>query len=72
MAIFECTEEGYALNLNPYQIFVFINEKTKPYWNCSRNCRKDTNPMRLSYFLLILQKRKSLWMSPTIHNYTNL
>ena len=31
MAIFECTEEGYALNLNPYQIFVFINEKTKPY-----------------------------------------
>ena len=31
MAIFECTEEGCALNLNPYQIFVFINEKTKPY-----------------------------------------
>ena len=30
-AIFECTEEKYALNLNPYQIFVFINEKTKPY-----------------------------------------
>ena len=31
MTIIECTEEKYALNLNPYQIFVFINEKTKPY-----------------------------------------
>lgn len=31
MTIIECTEERYALNLNPYQIFVFINEKTKPY-----------------------------------------
>ena len=31
MTIIECTEEKYALNLNPYQIFVFVNEKTKPY-----------------------------------------
>ena len=31
MTIIECTEEKYALNLNPYQVFVFINEKTKPY-----------------------------------------
>lgn len=31
MTIIECTEEKHALNLNPYQIFVFINEKTKPY-----------------------------------------
>ena len=31
MTIIECTEEKYALNLNPNQIFVFINEKTKPY-----------------------------------------
>ena len=31
MTIIQCTEERYALNLNPYQIFVFINEKTKPY-----------------------------------------
>lgn len=27
----ECTDEKLALNLNPYQIFVFVNEKTKPY-----------------------------------------
>lgn len=31
MTIIECTEERLALNLNPYQVFVFINEKTKPY-----------------------------------------
>lgn len=31
MTIIECTEERYALNLNPFQVFVIINEKTKPY-----------------------------------------
>ena len=31
MTTIECTNEKLALNLNPYQIFVFINEKTKPY-----------------------------------------
>ena len=31
MTTIECTDEKLALNLNPYQIFVFVNEKTKPY-----------------------------------------
>ena len=31
MTTFECSDKKYALNLNPYQIFVFVNEKTKPY-----------------------------------------
>ena len=29
MTIIECTEERYALNLNPYQVFIFENEKIK-------------------------------------------
>ena len=39
-AIFECTEEKYALNLNPFQIFVFINEKTKPYLEMFKELQK--------------------------------
>ncbi len=31
MTTFECSDKKLALNLNPYQIFVFVNEKTKPY-----------------------------------------
>lgn len=31
MTTIECSEEKYALNLNPNQVFIFINEKTKPY-----------------------------------------
>ena len=31
MTAIECTDEKFALNLNPYQIFVFVNEKTKPF-----------------------------------------
>jgi len=31
MTTIECTNEKLALNLNPYQIYVFVNEKTKPY-----------------------------------------
>ena len=31
MTTIECNEEKYALNLNPNQVFIFINEKTKPY-----------------------------------------
>lgn len=31
MTTIECTDEKLALNLNPYQIFIFVNEKTKPY-----------------------------------------
>ena len=31
MTTIECTDEKLALNLNPYQIFVFVNEKTKPF-----------------------------------------
>ena len=43
MAIFECTEEGCALNLNPYQIFVFINEKTKPYLELFKEMQERYN-----------------------------
>ena len=31
MTTIECSDQKLALNLNPYQIFVFVNEKTKPY-----------------------------------------
>ena len=31
MTTIECTDEKLALNLNPSLIFVFVNEKTKPY-----------------------------------------
>ena len=31
MTTIECTDPQKALNLNPYQIFVFVNEKTRPY-----------------------------------------
>ena len=31
MTTIECTDEKFTLNLNPYQIFVFVNEKTKPF-----------------------------------------
>lgn len=31
MTTIECTDEKFALNLNPYQIFIFVNEKTKPF-----------------------------------------
>ena len=43
MATFECTEEGCALNLNPYQIFVFINEKTKPYLELFKEMQERYN-----------------------------
>ena len=33
MTTIECSDAKYALNLNPYQIFIFVNEKTKPYLN---------------------------------------
>ena len=29
MTIVECVNEKTALNLNPFQVFVFLNEKTK-------------------------------------------
>ena len=31
MTTIECSNAKYALNLNPYQIFVFVNEKTRPF-----------------------------------------
>ena len=50
MAIIECTEEKYALNLNPYQIFIFINEKTKPYLEMF----KDLQERSKSYEIVLL------------------
>ena len=31
MTIIECVNEKTALNLNPFQVFVFLNEKTKKF-----------------------------------------
>ena len=31
MTTIECIDRENTLNLNPYQIFIFVNEKTKPY-----------------------------------------
>ena len=49
-AIYECTEERYALNLNPNQIFVFINEKTKPYLEMFKELQKRSK----SYEIVLL------------------
>ena len=49
-AIFECTEERYALNLNPYQIFVFVSEKTKPYIELFKEFQKKSK----SYEIILL------------------
>ena len=49
-AVFECTEEKYALNLNPYQIFVFVSEKTKPYIELFKEFQKKSK----SYEIIIL------------------
>ena len=38
MTTIECTDPKLALNLNPYQIFVFVNEKTKPYLDQLKRC----------------------------------
>ena len=46
-AIFECTEEKYALNLNPYQIFVFVREKTKPYLELFKEFQKMEGPYEI-------------------------
>jgi len=50
MTIIECTEERYALNLNPFQIFVFINEKTKPYLEFLQEKQKNSK----SYEIVLL------------------
>ena len=50
MTIIECTEERYALNLNPFQIFVFINEKTKPYLELFKKIQKSSK----SYEIVLL------------------
>ena len=42
MTIIECTEKEYALNLNPYQVFVFINEKTKPYLEFFKKIQEES------------------------------
>ena len=50
MTIIECTEEKYALNLNPYQIFIFINEKTKPYLELFKEFQENNK----SYEIVLL------------------
>ena len=47
MTIIQCTEEKYALNLNPFQIFVFINEKTRPYQELFEELQKDSDPYEI-------------------------
>ena len=42
MTKIECSEEKYALNLNPYQVYIFINEKTKPYLEQFKELQKDS------------------------------
>ena len=33
MTIVECVNEKTALNLNPFQVFVFLNQRTKRFEN---------------------------------------
>lgn len=47
MTIIECTEEKYALNLNPYQVFIFINEKTKPYLEQFKDLQAKTQDFEI-------------------------
>ena len=37
MTIIECVNEKTALNLNPFQVFVFLNQKTKSFENRLRS-----------------------------------
>ena len=58
MTKIECSEEKYALNLNPYQVYIFINEKTKPYLEQFEELQKDSE----HYNIVIFNKRVSKQM----------
>ena len=47
MIIVSCEKEKYALNLNPYQIFVFVNEKTKPYLEQFQALQKQSGKFKI-------------------------
>ena len=50
MTTIECTDEKLALNLNPYQIFVFVNEKTKPFLEQIKKNRIGEYSIELIHF----------------------
>ena len=50
MNIIECINEKTALNLNPFQVFVFLNQKTKKYEN---RLRLVANRQKLFHFVFI-------------------
>lgn len=50
MTTIECTFPKLALNLNPYQIFVFVNEKTKPFLDQIKNFHSDDFHIELITF----------------------
>ena len=47
MIIASSENEKYALNLNPYQIFVFVNEKTKPYLEQFQALQKQSGKFKI-------------------------
>lgn len=50
MTTIKCYDPELALNLNPYQIFVFVNEKTKPYLDQIKNFHSDDFHIELITF----------------------
>lgn len=50
MTTIECTDEKFALNLNPYQIFIFVNEKTKPFLEQIKKNRIGEYSIELIHF----------------------
>ena len=50
MTTIECTDEKFALNLNPYQIFIFVNEKTKPFLEQIKENRIGEYSIELIHF----------------------
>lgn len=49
MNIIECTDERLALHLNPFQLFVIINEKTRPYLNVIRQMESKYQEFHFEY-----------------------
>ena len=50
MTTIECTDEKFVLNLNPYQIFIFVNEKTKPFLEQIKKNRIGEYSIELIHF----------------------
>ena len=49
MNIIECTDERLALHLNPFQLFVIINEKTRPYLDAIRQMESKYKDFHFEY-----------------------